>query len=130
MGAETFEDILERNRVEIVQYLQLDRTFLFDYLRSKAVFDIGDCDLVHAERTREQKAGKLLDVLMTKGDEGYSHFIDAVQLLNPHLFEKITGEKATTSKYYMYCIRDIRVYRYIFATKFILYLFYIDISTV
>lgn len=95
MVEETFEDVLERNRVEIVQCLQLDRTFLFDYLRSKAVFDIGDCDLVHAERTREQKAGKLLDILMTKGNEGYSHFVDAIQLLNPHLFEKITGEKAT-----------------------------------
>lgn len=96
MGAETFEDILERNRVEIVQYLQLDRTFLFDYLRSKAVFDLGDCDLVNAEKTREQKAGKLLDILMTKGETGYSHFIDAIQLLNPHLFEIITGEKATS----------------------------------
>lgn len=105
MGAETFEDILERNRVEIVQYLQLDRTFLFDYLRSKAVFDLGDCDLVNAEKTREQKAGKLLDILMTKGETGYSHFIDAIQLLNPHLFEIITGEKATSSKY-----SSLRVY--------------------
>lgn len=98
MVEETFEDVLERNRVEIVQCLQLDRTFLFDYLRSKAVFDIGDCDLVHAEKTREQKAGKLLDILMTKGDDGYSHFVDAIQLLNPHLFEKVTGEKATASE--------------------------------
>lgn len=104
MGEETFEDILERNRVEIVQCLQLDRTFLFDYLRSKAVFDIGDCDLVQAEKTREQKAGKLLDILMAKGDEGYSHFIDAVQLLNPYLYEKITGEKATASKHILPCM--------------------------
>ena len=116
MGEESFEDILERNRVEIVQCLQLDRTFLFDYLRSKAVFDMGDCDLVHAEKTREQKAGKLLDILMTKGDEGYSHFIDAIQLLNPHLFEKITGEKATAS---MYCsmLLNMHVCRYIIDIK-------------
>lgn len=95
----TFEEILETNRVEIVQRLQLDRTFLFDYLRSKNVFDMGDCDLVHAERTREQKAGKFLDVLISKGEEGYRHFIDAVQLLNASLYEKITGEKATSSEF-------------------------------
>jgi len=95
MGELTFEEILDANRVEIVQRLQLDRTFLFDYLRSKNVFDRGDCDLVYAEKTREQKAGKFLDVLISKGEDGYYHFIDAVQLLNPSLYEKITGEKAT-----------------------------------
>lgn len=91
----TFDEILDANRVEIVQRLQLDRTFLFDYLRSKKIFDLGDCDLVRAEKTREQQAGKFLDVLITKGEEGYRHFIDAIQLLNPSLYEKITGQKAT-----------------------------------
>ncbi|XP_068761721.1 caspase recruitment domain-containing protein 9-like [Montipora capricornis] len=91
----TFDEILDTNRVEIVQRLQLDRTFLFDYLRSKQIFDVGDCELVRAEKTREQRAGKFLDVLITKGEEGYLHFIDAIQLLNPSLYEKITGQKAT-----------------------------------
>lgn len=99
MGELTFEEVLETNRVEIVQRLQLDRTFLFDYLRSKNVFDFGDCDLVQAEKTREQKAAKFLDVLTTKGEEGYDHFVDALQLLNPSLYEKITGEKATARKF-------------------------------
>lgn len=94
----TFDEILVANRVEIVQRLQLDRTFLFDYLRSKKIFDLGDCDLVRVEKTREQQAGKFLDVLITKGEEGYSHFIDAIQLLNPSLYEKITGQKATASE--------------------------------
>lgn len=95
----TFDEILDANRVEIVQRLQLDRTFLFDYLRSKKIFDLGDCDLVRAEKTREQQAGKFLDVLITKGEEGYRHFIDAIQLLNPSLYEKITGQKATASEF-------------------------------
>lgn len=99
MGELNFEEVLETNRVEIVQRLQLDRTFLFDYLRSKNVFDFGDSDLVQAEKTREQKAAKFLDVLTTKGEEGYYHFVDALQLLNPYLYEKITGEKATARKY-------------------------------
>ena len=95
----TFDEVLDTNRVEIVQRLQLDRTFLFDYLRSKKIFDLGDCELIGAEKTREQKAGKFLDVLITKGEEGYNHFIDAIQLLNPSLYERITGEKATASEF-------------------------------
>lgn len=99
MEEPTFEEILDTNRVEIVQRLQLDRTFLFDYLRSKHVLDREDCDLVYAEKTREQKAAKFLDVLVSKGEDGYHHFIDGVQLLNPSLYETITGEKATASKF-------------------------------
>ena len=100
-GELNYREILDANRVEFVQRLQLDRTFLFDYLRSKNVLDMGDCDLVYAEKTREQKAGKFLDVLISKGEEGYHHFIDAVQLLNPSLYEKITGEKATARKFFL-----------------------------
>ena len=96
---EEFIDVLETNRFEIVQRLQTDRTFLFDYLRSKNVFDSGDYDLVLAEKTRERKAGKFLDVLMTKGRTGYNHFIDAIQVSNAGLFEKLTGEKASSRKY-------------------------------
>lgn len=94
-----FIDILETNRFEIVQRLQADRTFLFDYLRSKNVFDSGDYDLVLAEKTRERKAGKFLDILMTKSRNAYNHFLDALQVSNPGLFEKLTGEKSTSRKY-------------------------------
>ncbi|KAK3724987.1 hypothetical protein QZH41_017458, partial [Actinostola sp. cb2023] len=94
METEGFRDILEDKRLEFIAGLHLERTFLYDYLRTKSVFDVGDCELVCAEKTREQKAGKFLDILSTKGEEGYRHFIDALQLSNPTLFEKITGEKA------------------------------------
>lgn len=105
MEEPTFEEILDTNRVEIVQRLQLDRTFLFDYLRSKHVLDREDCDLVYSEKTREQKAAKFLDVLVSKGEDGYHHFIDGVQLLNPSLYETITGEKATASKFSYSCVQ-------------------------
>ena len=95
---EEIADILETNRFEIVQRLQVDRTFLFDYLRSKSVFDSGDHELVLAEKTREHRAGKFLDILMMKGRTAYDHFIDALQLLNPGLFEKLTGQKSTSRK--------------------------------
>ena len=89
---------LRCHRVQIVQELRVDRALLFDYLRSKAVFDNEDCEIVQAEKTNERKASKLLDILETKSTEGLQHFLDVLQLLNPGLYEKLTGQKATASK--------------------------------
>lgn len=94
-----FRDLLETKRLELTKGLHLERTFLFDYLRSKSVFDGGDCELICAEKTRELKAGKFLDILSTKGEQGYGHFVDAIQLSNPALFEALTGEQANASKF-------------------------------
>jgi len=85
-------------RVQVVQELRVDRTLLFDYLRSKAVFGREDCELVQAEKTNVRKASRLLDILQTKATESLVHFLDVVQLLNPGLYEKLTGHKATASK--------------------------------
>ena len=87
------------HRVQVVQELRVDRTLLFDYLRSKAVFDSEDCELVQTEKTNERKASRLLDILQTKATESLIHFLDVVQLLNPGLYETLTGQKATASKY-------------------------------
>ena len=89
---------LRSHRVQVVQELRVDRTLLFEFLRSKAIFDSEDCELVQAEKTNERKASKLLDILQTKGTESLVHFLDVVQLLNPAIYEKLTGQKATTSK--------------------------------
>ena len=89
---------LRRHRVQVVQELRVDRTLLFDYLRSKAVFDSEDCELVQAEKTTERKASKLLDILQAKGTESLVHFLDVVQLLNPGIYEKLTGQRATAGK--------------------------------
>jgi len=90
---------LRTHRVLVVQELRVDRTLLFDYLRSKAVFDSENCELVKAEKTNERKACRLLDILQTKSTESLVHFLDVVQLLNPSIYEKLTGHKATASKY-------------------------------
>lgn len=89
-----FTEILEKNRLIIAQKLQVDRSFLFDYLRDKAVFDSEDCEFVHAEKTRERRVGKFLDILSLKGRDAYEHFIDAIQQLSPSLYETLTGLKA------------------------------------
>ena len=89
---------IRTHRVQVVQDLRVDRTLLFDYLRSKAVFDSEDCELVQAEKTNERKASRLLDILQTKSSESLVHFLDVVQLLNPGLYEKLAEHKATSSK--------------------------------
>ena len=89
---------LRRHRVQIVQELRVDRSLLFDYLRSKAVFDSEDCEIVRAEKTNERMASRLLDILETKATECLEHFLNVLQLLNPGLYEKLTGQKATASK--------------------------------
>ena len=90
---------LRSQRVQVVQELRVDRTLLFDHLRSKEVFDTEDCELVQAEKTNERKASKFLDILQTKGTENLMHFLDVVQLLNPGIYEKLTGQRATASTY-------------------------------
>lgn len=97
-SAEEMWENVRSHRVQIVRELRVDRSVLFDHLRSKAVFDNEDCQIVHAEKTNERKASKLLDILETKGKEGLEHFLDVLQRLNPGLYEKLTGQKATTSK--------------------------------
>ena len=94
---EVWENI-RSHRVQVVQELRVDRTLLFDYLRSKGVLDSEDCELVKAEKTNERKAGRLLDILQTKATESLVYFLHVLQLLNPGLYEKLTGQKATTSK--------------------------------
>ena len=92
--AEKVWENLRTHRVQIVQELRVDRALLFDYLRSKAVFDNEDCEIVQAEKTNERKASKLLDILKTKSTEGLQHFLDVLQLLNPGLYMKLTRQKA------------------------------------
>lgn len=94
---ETSAEILTKHRLHIIQHLQMDRTFLFDYLISKSSFDKADFELIQAEKTSESKAGRFLDILEMKGQKAFCHFIDALQILNPSLYEMVTGESATKS---------------------------------
>lgn len=76
----------------------MDRTFLFDYLISKSSLDKADFELIQAEKTSESKAGRFLDILEMKGESAFYHFVDALQILNPSLYEMVTGENATKSE--------------------------------
>ena len=96
---EDYRDMLESKRFEIVQHLQIDRPFVFDYLRHKGVLDSEDCELIHSERTTSLKIGKFVDVLSRKGSQAYQHLLESLQLEHPILYEKLTGEEADASKY-------------------------------
>ena len=75
-----YREILESRRLEITERLNCARTYLFDYLRCKGVFDQEDCELILSEKTNKSRAGKFVDELLRKGPEGFQHFIDVVQV--------------------------------------------------
>lgn len=94
----SYRDLLESKRFDIVQNLQVQRTFVFDYLRSKGVLDGEDCELIHSEKTTSRQIGKFIDILARKGPHAYNYLLESLQLENPVLYEKLTGEKANASK--------------------------------
>ena len=99
MEDEEYRDLLESKRFVIIQNLQIDRTFVFDYLRNKGVLDSEDCELIFYEKTTAQKIGKFLDVLAKKGPQAYQYLLESLQLEHPILYEKLTGKDADACKY-------------------------------
>jgi hypothetical protein len=99
MEQDDYRALLESKRFEIIQHLQIDRTFVFDYLRHKAVLDSEDCELILGEKTTSLKIGKFVDVLARKGRQAYQYLLESLQLEHPVLYEKLTGTEADASKF-------------------------------
>lgn len=86
---------LERFRVDIVQTLDLERQFIFSFLRSKSILDEEDCErILNAGAGRQQKVAKFLDVLACKGTDGYRVFVESLEIEHPNLYHKMTGKRA------------------------------------
>lgn len=95
-----FSDSIDRHRVDIVQSLDLERHFVFTYLRSKSVLDEDDCEIIlNCGAGRKQKVSKFLDVLGCKGPEAYKHFVDSLEVEFPQLYKKITGKHPKKRKF-------------------------------
>jgi len=93
-----YPEKIESFRVDIVQTIDLERQFIFSYLRANAVLDVEDCEIIMgAGAGRKQKVAKFLDILASKGPDGYKHFVDALEIECPRLFQKITGKDARKS---------------------------------
>ncbi|XP_047143266.1 caspase recruitment domain-containing protein 11 isoform X1 [Hydra vulgaris] len=89
-----YRNLLEKNRVEVIKCLNLDRQFLFSYLRSHSVLDDEDCEIIlNAGASRQQKCSKFLDVLSTRGPRAIEYFIQALEIDHEYLYEVITGKK-------------------------------------
>lgn len=84
MSAE-HKDLLTVNRVEIVEDLLVDD--VLNLLRSKMVFDLGDTELIKAEKTSRRQAEKLLDLLDKKSDAAFYYFRESLEEPYPHLVE-------------------------------------------
>ncbi|XP_028393067.1 B-cell lymphoma/leukemia 10-like [Dendronephthya gigantea] len=67
--------VLEKLRESLVQDMQPEKHF--DFLRSKTVLDEEDCEEITAKTTRRKKAGLLLDILMTKGENAFDYFCES-----------------------------------------------------
>ncbi|XP_065659020.1 caspase recruitment domain-containing protein 11 isoform X3 [Hydra vulgaris] len=91
-----YRALIEKHRVETIKCLDLDRQFLFSYLRSYAVLDDEDCEIIlNAGPSRQQKSSKFLDVLATRGPKAFQYFLQALEIEHGHLYEIFTGEKAS-----------------------------------
>ena len=90
--------MLEAKRLDIIHNLNPERTFVFDYLRSKGVLDGEDCELINNEKTTPRRIGKFVDILAKKGRTAYEHLLESLQLENPVLYKILTGKDANASK--------------------------------
>ena len=89
-----YRDQLERNRLSIVQTLDLERHFILTYLRTKKIFDEEDCDIIkNCGATRQQRNAKFLDILATRGPNAFNVFVEALGYDLPSLYEVFTGCK-------------------------------------
>jgi len=93
---------LEQHHLDIVQCLDLDRHFILSHLRSKHILDDEDSQIIRSGTSRQQKAEKFIDVLTTKGPNGFSHFMEALEIEYPHLYETITGIEAVNKGILIY----------------------------
>ncbi|XP_066530339.1 caspase recruitment domain-containing protein 11 isoform X2 [Hoplias malabaricus] len=86
----------EKNRYILCRYINPGR--LTSYLRQCKVIDEQDEDEVLNSmllETKSNRAGRLLDILHTKGQRGYVVFLESLELYYPDLYKMVTGKEPT-----------------------------------
>uniref|UniRef100_A0A672MRY7 Caspase recruitment domain family member 11 n=1 Tax=Sinocyclocheilus grahami TaxID=75366 RepID=A0A672MRY7_SINGR len=94
-GAALWENA-EKNRYILCRFMNPNK--LTSYLRQCKVIDEQDEDEVLNSRLLESKvnrAGRLLDILHTKGERGYVVFLESLELYYPDLYKLVTGKEPT-----------------------------------
>lgn len=93
---ETLWENAEKNRYILCRFINPNK--LTSYLRQCKVIDEQDEDEVLNSRLLESKvnrAGRLLDILHTKGERGYVVFLESLELYYPDLYKLVTGKEPT-----------------------------------
>ncbi|XP_077069434.1 caspase recruitment domain-containing protein 11 isoform X2 [Siphateles boraxobius] len=86
----------EKNRYILCRFINPNK--LTSYLRQCKVIDEQDEDEVLNSRLLESKAnraGRLMDILHTKGERGYVVFLESLELYYPDLYKLVTGKEPT-----------------------------------
>ncbi|KAM9493288.1 caspase recruitment domain-containing protein 11 isoform 2-T2 [Clarias gariepinus] len=89
---------VEKNRYILCRYINPHK--LTSYLRQCKVIDEQDEDEVLNSlllQTKPNRAGRLLDILHTKGERGYLVFLESLGLYYPDLYKMVTGKEPTQS---------------------------------
>uniref|UniRef100_A0A3B4CU85 CARD domain-containing protein n=1 Tax=Pygocentrus nattereri TaxID=42514 RepID=A0A3B4CU85_PYGNA len=87
---------VEKNRYILCRYINPCK--LTSYLRQCKVIDEQDEDeVLHSLllETKPNRAGRLLDILHTKGERGYVVFLESLELYYPDLYKMVTGKEPT-----------------------------------
>ncbi|KAI5622726.1 caspase recruitment domain-containing protein 11 isoform X2, partial [Silurus asotus] len=90
-----WEDV-EKNRYILCRYINPNK--LTSYLRQCKVIDEQDEDEVLTSvllQTKPNRAGRLLDILHSKGERGYRVFLESLELYYPDLYKMVTGKEPT-----------------------------------
>ncbi|XP_060753355.1 caspase recruitment domain-containing protein 11 isoform X1 [Tachysurus vachellii] len=93
--ADEWENV-EKNRYILCRYINPNK--LTSYLRQCKVIDEQDEDEVLNSlllQTKTNRAGRLLDILHTKGQRGYLVFLESLELYYPDLYKMVTGKEPT-----------------------------------
>ncbi|CAH1243782.1 NLRC4 [Branchiostoma lanceolatum] len=92
-------DILQDNRMSIIQ--DLDVKDVFDYLFQKRVLTERTMEDLNAipEGKRQERAGKLLDIITRCGDRAFWIFCRALEPIYPHLGKLLTEAEKKATRY-------------------------------
>ncbi|TUB19707.1 Caspase recruitment domain-containing protein 11 [Bagarius yarrelli] len=93
---ETLWENVEKNRYILCRYINPNK--LTSYLRQCKVIDEQDEDEVLNSlllQTKTNRAGRLLDILHTRGQRGYLVFMESLELYYPDLYKMVTGKEPT-----------------------------------
>ncbi|XP_061086622.1 caspase recruitment domain-containing protein 11-like [Conger conger] len=93
---ETLWENVESNRNILSRYINPNK--LTPYLRQCKVIDEQDEDEVlnsHMLVSKVSRAGRLLDILHTKGQRGYVVFLESLEFYYPDLYKLMTGKEPT-----------------------------------